>query len=174
MRTDRKMSFRDFIFPVNPSVIKIEGKRNLSISPVPGGMDNISDNGRHCMSIRGQGEFFGEDCCESFNRLKTLFEEGKAGMLYIPSQRPVFAFFSRLEMTAEDIENVIGYSFEFREIPGGFSYHREQSAEYGDGKSSLWDISYRLGIHIDLLVSLNPHIKRPDIPVMPWEKVILC
>ena len=138
MRTDGKMSFRDFIFPVNPSVIKIEGRRNLCISPVP------------------------------------LFDAGKGGMLYIPSQRPIFACFSRLEMTAEDIGDVIGYSFEFREIPGGASYPREQSAVYGDGKSSLWDISYRLGMHIDLLVSLNPHIKRPDIPVMSWEKVMLC
>ena len=174
MRTDGKMSFRDFIFPVNPSVIKIEGRRNLCISPVPGGSDHITDNGRQCMTIRGQGEFFGEDCCESFNELKALFDAVKGGMLYIPSQRPIFACFSRLEMTAKDIGDVIGYSFEFREIPGGASYPREQSAVYGDGKSSLWDISYRLGMHIDLLVSLNPHIKRPDIPVMSWEKVMLC
>ena len=94
-------------------------------------------------------------------------------MLYIPSQSPIFAVAKKLVFDAVDAEGVVHYSFEFVE---SFDKSRGGSAAalYGDGKKTLWDISYESRVNINVLVQKNRHIRRPDVPVMPWERVVLC
>lgn len=173
MRTDGKMSYKDYVFPVNPSVIKISHRRKVSKASVPNGYDTVSDMGGSCRIITGEGEFFGNCCVDDFLALKAVMDKGGGGMLYIPSQSPIYAMLEELNLIAEDCEGVIRYNFKFVE---SFEEHHEERNLYcyGDRNQCLWDISYIYGIHIDILRELNPHIKRPDIPIYPWEKVRLC
>ncbi|MBR2177153.1 MAG: DNA circularization N-terminal domain-containing protein [Clostridia bacterium] len=173
MRADGKMSYKDFIFPVNPAVIRISHRRAISAEKVPYGNSVVNDLGIRHRVISGEGEFYGKDCISDFLRLKAVMDEGGGGMLYIPSQKPVYAMFETLELTGSDIEGVIGYKFVFIESFEKSISEREYITS-GDGKSCLWDYSCQYGIGIDTLAALNPHIRRPDIPIESWKKVYLC
>lgn len=172
MRYNGKMSFRDFVFPVNPGVIKISHEKRTAQSGTAYGTDMVSDRGSRAMVISGEGEFFGESCFSDFQRLSEVMKKKGGGMLYIPSRRPVFAAPSLLELTGSDRENVITYRFRFVEIPGAENENRARII-YGDGVSCLWDIAAANDMTIDELWSVNPHIKRPDEPLRPWERVKL-
>lgn len=172
MNCDGKMSFGDYIFPINPYLIKLTHKKQIAEQHIPMNGSVVSDMGRLTVRISGEGEFCGENCREDFEALKRLYECSSAEMLYIPSQKPVYAVFERLELIGSDVEGVIRYSFSFvgsSEAPAG----KRRSAT-GDGKKCLWDISYESGIDIDSLADMNPDIKRPDIPIPAGRRIILC
>lgn len=173
MNTDGKMSFRDFVFPINPSFIRIFHSRKISRQKIPFGNNAVTDMGKNGRTISGEGEFCGENCIEDFERLKKVFETGGGGMLYIPSQKPIYAVFSSLELLAQDINGVIKYSFEFTE-----SFEKSLNEHctdiISDGKSSLWDISYRYSVRIEELLRLNPSVRRPDFLIEKGKRVTLC
>ena len=171
MNTDGKMSYKDFVFPINPSVIRIESDRKISRTECAGGFEITADAGEKAIVISGEGEFFGRDCIKDFDRLNSKM--GDAGILYLPSKKPILAFLESLEMICSDIEDVIGYKFRFIECSESRNHKNSQDI-YGDDKKSLWDISYETGINIDILVQMNPHIRRPDIPVNGNERIKLC
>lgn len=171
MKNDGKMSFRDFIFPINPAVIRIQHRKKLAVQSVPFGNDNISDSGEAGRVITGEGEFAGGGCINDFLALKQTAMKGP-GMLYIPSQEPIYAYAENIELKASDMEGAVGYSFRFieqKEHPGKSPRFAE-----GNGTDCLWDYAWRYGADIDLLLSLNPHIRRPDMPVSAAERVRLC
>lgn len=172
MNCDGKMSYKGFVFPVNPKNIRIRHDRKVSRGAVPYGSDAVSDMGAAARVISGEGEFFGENAVNDFMALKAAADSGGAGMLYIPSQKPICAVLSRLDMLCEDSEGIVKYSFTFVESESGS--RGAAGVITGDGRSCLWDISYKYGADIDILIGLNPHIRRPDIPIMAWEKVRLC
>ena len=173
MNTDGKMSFKDFVFPLNPTFIRIYYSRKISNQKIPFGSNAVRDMGENGRVISGEGEFCGKSCIEDFERLKKVFESGGGGMLYIPSQKPIYAIFSSLELLAQDRDGVIKYSFEFNE-----SYDKIQNTQFSDiiadGKSSLWDISYRYGVRVDELLRLNPYVCRPDFTIEKGKRVTLC
>lgn len=173
MNTDGKMSYKDFIFPVNPSIIKISHTRKTNQQKIPYGNNIVSDMGKNCRVISGEGEFYGGDCIGTFLRLKEVFESGGGGMLYIPAEKPVYAVFNSLNVIAEDIQDVVKYSFEFTE-----SFEKSADTEFltciADGKSSLWDIAYRYGRNVENLLKLNPSVRRPDFIIESGKRVILC
>ena len=173
MNTDAKMSYRDFIFPVNPRIINITHSKNIGVNITPFAEDSVTELGKGHRVISGEGEFFGKGCINDFFRLKKVFAKKGGGMLYIPSQKPFYAIGKTLELVASDIEGAVGYKFLFIE---SFENVRETSCLLfiGNGNSCLWDISYMYDTPIEFLISLNPHIKRPDIPISAGEKVRLC
>ncbi len=173
MNTKGKMSYKDFVFPTNPSKIKISHTRKISQQEIPLSNSLSFDMGKNCRVITGDGEFYGEDCVKSFDRLKAVFERDGGGILYIPSQKPIYALFSFLDFTADDKEGIIEYSFEFVESFENVS--EEQKYEYiADGQSSLWDISYKFDKYIKDLIELNPSIRRPDTIIECGTRVTLC
>lgn len=172
MNREGKMSYKSFIFPVNPAVIRISSKNNVAGVNVPYGTELVSQVGKKLRIITGEGEFFGDNCTQLFESLRDTMQGG-GGMLYIPSQKPVYAFFESLELKASDIDGVAAYSFRFAEAELPSQMHSGQYI-YGDRISCLWDYAYHYDVPIDRLVSLNPHIRRPDIPVSSREKVWLC
>ena len=115
MKAEGKMSFRDFVFPVNPSLIRIVHDRNISRHQVPFGSSMVSDMGTVGRTIYGEGEFFGENCEKDFAQLLQLYRDGYSGILYIPSQKPLCAYLKQLEWKGSDIEGVIQYRFCFVE-----------------------------------------------------------
>lgn len=173
MRTDGKMSYKGFIFPVNPKMIRITHGRKIAAADVPDGTDTVHDLGEKRSIISGEGEFCGSHCTEDFLRLKAVMDEGGGGMLYLPSQKPVYAVAELLEMTASDMEGVVGYRFRFVE---SFENSRQKQALYhlAGADCCLWDIADQYGMDIDLLTAYNPQIRRPDVPLVPGERVNLC
>ena len=172
LNTDGKMSFRDFIFPINPAVIRIQHKRKLAVNSVPLGNDNITDLGQGSRIITGEGEFAGESCINDFISLKKAAEQG-GGMLYIPSQEPIYVFAENIGLKASDREGAVAYSFRFVEGDPVKNKKRISFAE-GDGVSCLWDYAWKYDVDIDHLAELNPHIRRPDMPVKRTERVRIC
>ncbi len=173
MKTDGKMSYKGFVFPLNPSVISIRHNRKTAASRIPYGNDFVEDIGSSGRVITGKGEFVGENCIRDFMKLKTVMDQGGGGILYIPSQKPVYAVLESLELSASDTQGAIGYSFRFIESFDTIQSNKKTFC-YGNGSNCLWDISYKYAISINLLMQLNPWIKRPDIPIYAWEKVALC
>ena len=53
MNSKGKMSFRDFIFPINPQIIRIRNENNLSSELTAGGGASISCNGEKPAVISG-------------------------------------------------------------------------------------------------------------------------
>lgn len=173
MKTNGKMSFKDYIFSVNPSVIRIVHKHSTAVNQIPYGLKDIRDLGDEGRIISGEGEFFGNHCAEQFDKLKTVFAQGGGGMLYIPSQKPLYAIFKRLELIGEDIADVIKYGFEFEE-----SFDNIENISpvecIGNGEKSLWDFAYEYDLLVESLMTVNPDITRPDTAIPKGKVVKLC
>ena len=173
MNYDGKMSFGDFVFPNNPQQIRITRSRDISEQRLMSDDSLVTENGRRPRHISGEGEFFGEDCAAQFASLRERFERGGSGILYIPSQRPMLAYFRELQMIAADIGRVIKYSFVFVECSDGMK-KSPVTRRIADGVKCLWDYSFESGIDIGALIELNPDVKRPDIAVPHGRSVRLC
>lgn len=172
MNCNGKMSFGDFIFPVNPSIIRVSRSRRVKSQPVTFGKTVVTDMGEDKTVISGEGEFFGGNAERDFALLSALLKKGGTEMLYVPSQRPIPACFEALELIGRDTQGVIFYSFRFVESRSGSPADRSEII--ADGTSSLFDYSFITGLSVGMLRSLNPGIKRPDIPVEAGRSVFLC
>ena len=171
MNCDGMMSFGDFVFPLNPSIIRIHNENRISSALTSDGITDVSLIGAKPVVISGSGCFPGNNCVAVYEKLRAKL--GNAAVLYLPAQKPLFAVLKKLELVCDDTENAVSYSFEFVGC-------RKNKADglrrviFGDDESTLWDYSFRFGLNIDTLVRLNPHIRRPDLPVKGDERVNLC
>ena len=170
MNTKGRMSFCNYVFPVNPSYIRIDTERSVSTHHIPFGNDRVFDTGKKKRVISGKGEVAGEDGISSLSELSELFDEGRSGVLYLPSQETMYVLPVYFRMFASDTEDVMGYEFRFVEEDSVTAADDVIS----DGKSSLWDYSYRYDIPIEQLVENNPQIRRPDIRITAGRRVKLC
>ena len=103
MRCDGKMSYKDFIFPVNPRTITIRTDRHVALSAVPGGSDVVSDLGSGARIVSGEGEFFGEGAVQSFLRLRQVMSLiiCSAQMRWVIALLPVTAHSALLILTTD-------------------------------------------------------------------------
>ena len=166
------MRFRGVEWHHNPREISFECDKDVKELKVPYGTAYIQNMERKNMKIKGVGELYGTDCLEQFNNLFELFKEGGSGVLAIPHITPVYAVFESIKIIGEPKPDVLTYSFVFRELmecksSEMISEHIVKSGE------NLWDVSYAYNIPIDLLVRLNPWVKRPD-ELAEGSTVILC
>lgn len=173
MTTDGKMSYKNFIFPNNPAVIKISHSKNIAKINIPCDSQQIQEMGSQNRVITGEGEFFGSHSCQTFEKLREIFEEGSEGILYLPSQEPICAIFESLILIGEDIQDIIKYQFKFIETSKQI-YQTEKHFIYADGNKCLWDYSYLHGISIEKLLKFNPDLIRPDRNIPFGKKVYLC
>ena len=173
MKCDGRMSFGDYVFPVNPYYISVSHQRRVNELEVPGRESVVHDMGKGARLVEGRGEFYGSDCLSLFEELKEKFEKGSGGVLYIPSQKPFYAIFEALSIEARDIEDVIQYSFRFIESFEKKSEKNRRSV-ISDGYHTLWDISYEHSGSVERLMELNPDIKRPDALIERGRRIYLC
>lgn len=156
----------------NPREIRFAAEKNVRELVSPFALPAVQDVGRRCMTVRGEGELYGADCLEQFERLLALFRREGTDVLSIAGIKPFYAVFEELAVVGEPKPDVLTYRFVFREAPreSGEDKPTVHTAAQGE---SLWDISYRCGVGIDALVALNPQVKRPD-EVAAGEEVRLC
>ncbi|MBQ1436809.1 MAG: LysM peptidoglycan-binding domain-containing protein, partial [Ruminococcus sp.] len=149
-----------------------EYDKNVSELRAPCGDPGVWELGRKSTIIKGTGELYGEDCLEQFEALLELFRQEGEGVLTLPGgMKPFYAVFERLKIEGKPKDDILTYSFAFRESPKRKSGGKTVCIT--SGGENLWDISYRFGIVIDRLVELNPHIRRPDI-VEDGSVIRLC
>jgi len=170
MNTTGNLRFRDFVFPVDPQIIKISSARNVFNETGAFSQPVIKDCGEMPLIISGEGEFFGESCVSDFDALKLRME--KPGVLAIPYRDLIYAYPEKLDIIFSDIPDVIRYRFSFigrrlSDMPD------KKSFIYSDGTVCLWDIADKYAADIDMLVNINPHISRPDRLIPENERINL-
>lgn len=166
------MRFSGYEWHHNPREIKFECDKKINELLAPNAGAIVQDAGRKNMIVKGTGELYGENCLEQFNALLALFKRGGTGVLSIEKITPFFAVFESIKLIGTPKDNVLTYSFVFREV-----MEEKQSnppalytAENGE---NLWDISYKFSVPIDELIRLNPEVKRPDV-LSEGEVIRLC
>lgn len=156
-----KMSFRDYTFRNNPEKLNVVYSNRLRTFYPPGNAPVFQNLGQEYRIVTGRGDFFGDDAFSDFFRLAAEFERNESGLLTLPGFDSFNAVFKKLELVGEAGPGLIGYRFEFWEIPGKvtklvpYTWYTVKEGE------SLWDVSASTGVSVESLLSLNPGIRNP-------------
>lgn len=158
----------------NPEKLIISGKNHIREYTSPCCEAASRNLGRELRHISGEGELCGADCMEQYRQLEALQKIGKRARLSLPRMESFYAYLKELSLTAQPLDNVLGYRFVFveaqsRRAPsmGDVCYQTEAIGE------SLWDIADAYQTEIEQLVALNPQIA--DIEDLKrGERVRIC
>lgn len=156
-----KMQFGDYVWRHNPEKLKMVYSKKLKVFRPPSQSPVFQNLGTDLRVVTGRGDFFGENAFSDFFRLAAEFSKQNAALLTLPGFESFYAQFKKLELDGEAGEGLVGYTFEFWEVPGtvlsaaDHTWHTVQAGE------SLWDISAKNGVSVERLLSLNPGIRNP-------------
>jgi len=167
------MRFMGYTWHHNPKKLTIKSNKKVIELKLPYHDDVLQNFGESQLRINGSGELYGEDCMEQYERLFKLYRSGKEGILCLPRLSPLYACFESLEIVADDTPDVLTYSFSFistKPLLTNCRINKEADVAQGD---TLWDISYRYGVPMDILCVLNPQIMFVN-DLCGIEKVRLC
>ena len=134
------MQFGSFVFPVNPTELKLERACLLRETVGVDGEERVEAVGKRKARVVGTGHFTGENAMAVYRELEVLF--GETDTLYLPGHRPFEAVLSELALIGVPEKNTVPYTFAFVEKAG----------------ESLWDYAYFTGVSIDRLAENNRHI----------------
>lgn len=165
------MSFKDFVFPQNPTSLEVTEARAMKETVLPFAGSALHDLGPKRRRVTGEGYFTGPDCRETWTRLQVLYSKGGPGSLRLPGQVPFLALMDGLRLVGVSGKDLVKYTFSFTEVksPNPFSGAGAYAAEAGE---SLWDYALRWSRPIDVLIAANPHIR--DIEALTaGEKVVV-
>ncbi len=156
------IKFKNFEFSVNPQDVEIKAASNLSQVAVPFDAYDIQELGIKPLVVSGKGEFCSDTSTQEFDTLYHIFLQGGAGELIVSGTQPMMAIMTKLVKSIEPLENTIGYSFEFVEVPQKQSIQLvlEQFHTVKEGET-LWHISRDFGVEIKTLFKLNENISDP-------------
>ena len=80
------MQFGSFVFPVNPTELKLERACLLRETVGVGGEERVEAVGKRKARVAGKGHFTGENAMAVYRELEALF--GETDTLYLPGHRP--------------------------------------------------------------------------------------
>ena len=153
------LRFGPFVWPVNPTEIRVEGGRSTreALFPSP----SLQEEGEKLSRVTGRGVFTGPDAAAQFSALHALLETGGAEILTVPEYGPLRAILTELILLRGSMR-MVEYTFAFRESPmeSASSPCREQTTMLQEGET-LWHLAARLAIPIEQLLTLNPKIPEP-------------
>lgn len=155
------MRFKGFTLWCNPLSIEVTSEKNTADYILPYSGERFEDLGGKCRVIKGKGELKGKDCLEQYAKLYSLQAKGGEGVLSLPTMEPVLALFTKLTAEASVTPDKISYTFQFTEIISEEPPKAEKIHKVIKGET-LFDIAYKYGVEADVLVELNPCVKRPD------------
>lgn len=149
------MQFGSFVFPVNPTELKLERACLLRETVGVDGEERVEAVGKRKARVAGKGHFTGENAMAVYRELEALF--GETDTLYLPGHRPFEAVLSELALIGVPEKNTVPYTFAFVETAGKSEAvsGRTYRAKAGE---SLWDYAYFTGVSIDRLAENNRHI----------------
>lgn len=149
------MRFNGYAFPYNPRKIEVGHAKNIKVVDMPFSAPVLQDLGLRPRVIKGEGELFGGDCFLQFEQLQAEFVRGGAGQLVCPLCEPMYAYFSALGVVGEPGPLALHYAFEFVEQPQRDAALKNEVVTRGQ---SLWELSARYSVPVDVLLALNPHV----------------
>lgn len=156
-----KMQFGDYVWRHNPEKLKMVYSKRVKVFRPPNQSPVVQSLGTELRVVTGRGDFFGENAFSDFFRLAAEFSKQDTALLTLPGFDSFYARFKRLELDGEAGEGLVGYSFEFWEVPRSVeqtvdhTWHRVQNGE------SLWDVSAQNGVSVERLLGLNPGVRNP-------------
>lgn len=157
------MSFKDYVWPVNPETVRTERGRNTVEFRTSQGNGALQAGGFAPRRVSGSGRFCGAGCTEEFARLSAVFAEGGSGLLRLPGEAPFCAVFVSLVMKGSPRPNCAAYEFLFLEDTFSSAGTVSEPQIYiCTGGENLWEIANRYGTDADTLRGLNPQIEWPD------------
>ena len=158
------MKYKGFSWPHNPETLTISRQREIKELKLPfsGGM--TLDYGAEKRVIEGEGEFYGADCMEQFQKLSAVLEEEGSGILTLPNLPPFPARFVSLRMVGGAQPDLIRYRFVFREdgksaAQGAAARYRSYQSAQGE---NLWAVAALFSTTVEELLALNPFLKWPN------------
>lgn len=167
------MRYKDYIWPHNPETYTISFRRAVATAKVPFGRYGMQDLGLSYRVMEGEGAFAGEGAYDEFKRLATVFYEEGAGELIHPVWQASRAYFVKLELAQEPMEDYVRYRFAFwEESPLSTALIRagEESTQRTGQKThavqrgeTLWSIARDNGTTLQALLKANPQIKNPNL-----------
>ena len=89
-----KMRYKNFVFNVNPSDIKLSFKKNIAKANVMYSNQACSEVGENAAVISGKGCFIGDDAEKKAFELMRIYNKQGADFLFTPYSSPVLAIFS--------------------------------------------------------------------------------
>ncbi len=110
-----KISFKSFVWPVNPSEFTIRHKKEPIYGYDSAGLKVFKGMGPDKCTVTGSGVFTGPDASAKFFSLKTLYKEGSCGTLHHPHWGDMWGYITELTSTQDARENYLAYTFTFRE-----------------------------------------------------------
>ena len=109
-----KLSYKTFVWPVNPHTYREDTSREGRYDKDDGGNDVFLGMGYKKSIITCTGAFFGDTAVEEFRKLQTLFDDAIPGNLEHPLWGIRYCYFTGLELTQEPKSNYVAYKAEFR------------------------------------------------------------
>lgn len=110
------MQFGSFVFPVNPTELKLERACLLRETVGVDGEERVEAVGKRKARVTGKGHFTGENAMAVYRELEALF--GETDTLYLPGHRPFEAVLSELALIGVPEKNTVPYTFAFVEHGG--------------------------------------------------------
>jgi hypothetical protein len=155
------MRFMGYTLHHNPHTLQVISNANLSQYFIPEFTEVTESMGDKATVVKGEGAFYGDNAFEQFAELKQLSKAHKAGVLSVSGINPFYAYLSELKLKCTPVDDYVEYSFTFIES-ADYKYQENSTApnRYAVKQGEdLWDISCRLNIPIERLISLNLQLK---------------
>ncbi|HHV31049.1 MAG TPA: LysM peptidoglycan-binding domain-containing protein [Clostridiales bacterium] len=158
------MSYKSYVWPVNPETVRMEAARNLKEVALPFSGSVVQDLGAGRRMVSGAGRFTGSTCLDDYAQLESVFAAGGSGVLRLPGGQVLSAVFSCLKMTGKAGPDCITYEFTFLEDAAGAEKAATQcgGVYICTGGENLWALANRYGTTVDRLRAINPMIQWPN------------
>ncbi len=150
-----KMKYKDYVFDINPSSIKLEHSKTVASQSILDNFDNSSIVSVKPITIIGSGILVGDDRFEQMILIQNLFNKKGSEYLFLPGFSPIKAYFSELSFSISNNKNSISYSFEFVEDNQCKKEYYNFGYTIAKNGENLFDIANRLNVEVELLVSKN-------------------
>mgnify|MGYP003379544161 CR=1 FL=1 len=82
------LRYKTYSLRYNPQSFSVTISRSLFRRTAPGLGEIIGENGILARTIRGEGEFFGQDAFAQYLQLQQIFSDPGEGMLHLPGLSP--------------------------------------------------------------------------------------
>lgn len=182
------MRFKNYVWPHNPRIYEIEFKRKMISHHVPFGRSVLESMGMDYRVLRGEGEFVGTGAYREFQKLASVFYEESPGILVHPVWQSANAWFVKLAVQQEPLENYVRYSFEFWECYDGYrrtlrEAERDSGGLQKEAKAqpveryytvvagdTMYAIAQKYGMELPKLVALNPQVRNINL-IYPRDRL---
>lgn len=166
-----KMKYKNFEFPLNPSVIKVKHSRNIAENSIIDSDSAVYNISKNASVISGEGCFFGDKAFQYASELENLSKSSSPGWLFTPNGDCFNAYLKELTIKSDAKRNDVFYTFTFVENCNHKKNERDIEFVFAKEGENLFDIADRCNIPIETILDIND-FKNP-FDISAGDKVVL-